>query len=112
MNIKTIVFWVLSFIFVACSALATTVSDVRLSTFSNGTGRVVVESDAKLNSKIFTLENPNRLVLDMAKSVIKSHVRKKEFKKKREENYIRRTQNNKTGDQRLPVFIVFLRKKS
>ena len=81
MNIKTIVFWVLSFIFVACSALATTVSDVRLSTFSNGTGRVVVESDAKLNSKIFTLENPNRLVLDMPKSVIKSHVRKKEFKK-------------------------------
>lgn len=81
MNIKTIVFWVLSFIFVACSALATTVSDVRLSTFSNGTGRVVVESDAKLNSKIFTLENPNRLVLDMTKSVIKSNVRKKEFKK-------------------------------
>ena len=81
MNIKTIVFWVLSFIFVACSALATTVSDVRLSAFSNGTGRVVVESDAKLNSKIFTLENPNRLVLDMPKSVIKSHVRKKEFKK-------------------------------
>ena len=81
MNIKTIVFWVLSFIFVACSAFATTVSDVRLSAFSNGTGRVVVESDAKLDTKIFTLDNPNRLVLDMSKSVIKSFVRKKEFKK-------------------------------
>ncbi|MBQ8250764.1 MAG: N-acetylmuramoyl-L-alanine amidase [Alphaproteobacteria bacterium] len=81
MNIKTFVFWVLSFIFVACSAMATTISDVRLSAFSNGTGRIVVESDAKLNSKIFTLQNPNRLVLDMPKSVIKSHVRRKEFKK-------------------------------
>lgn len=81
MNIKTIVFWVLSFIFITCGAVAATVSDVRLSAFSNGTGRIVVESNAKLNSKIFTLENPNRLVLDMSKSVIRSSVRKKEFKK-------------------------------
>ena len=81
MNIKTFVFWVLSFIFVACSAVATTVSDVRLSAFSNGTGRIVVESNSKLTPKIFTLQNPNRLVLDMPKSVITSSVRKKEFKK-------------------------------
>lgn len=81
MHIKTIIFWVLSLVFITCSSFAASVSDVRLSAFSNGTGRIVIESDEKLNSKIFTLQNPVRLVIDMQKSQIAYAVQKKEFKK-------------------------------
>lgn len=80
MKFKTAVFWVLFVLLMTCSAFAASVSDVRLSTFSNGTGRIVIESDSKLDSKIFALENPSRLVIDMQKSQIKKTVQKKEFK--------------------------------
>ena len=80
MKIKTFLFFVLSILFVVSNAFATTVSDVRLSTFSNGTGRIVVESAQKIDPKIFTLENPKRLVLDIPKANISSSVSKKDFK--------------------------------
>lgn len=80
MKFKTFVFWVLIVLFQAYSVFAASVSDVRLSTFSNGTGRVVIESDLKPDSKIFTLENPTRLVIDIENSVIKTSVQKKQFK--------------------------------
>ncbi len=80
MKIKTFLFFVLSILFVVSNAFATTISDVRLSTFSNGTGRIVVESAQKIDPKIFTLENPKRLVLDIPKTNILSSVSKKDFK--------------------------------
>lgn len=80
MKIKTFLFFVLSILFVVGNAFATTISDVRLSTFSNGTGRIVVESEKKIDPKIFTLENPKRLVLDIDKSKVLPSVAKKTFK--------------------------------
>ena len=80
MKIKTFLFFVLSILFVVSNAFATTISDVRLSTFSNGTGRIVIESAQKIDPKIFTLENPKRLVLDIPKTNISSSVIKKDFK--------------------------------
>lgn len=80
MKIKTFLFFVLSMLFVVSNVFASTISDLRLSTFSNGTGRIVVESETKIDPKIFTLENPKRLVMDIPKTTISSAVKKKEFK--------------------------------
>ena len=80
MKIKTFLCLVLSMLFVACAVSATTISDVRLSTFSNGTGRIVVESEKKIDPKIFTLENPKRLVMDIPSATIIRSVQKKDFK--------------------------------
>ena len=80
MKIKTFLFFVLSILFVVSNAFAITISDVRLSTFSNGTGRIVIESAQKIDPKIFTLENPKRLVLDIPKTNILPAVTKKDFK--------------------------------
>lgn len=80
MKIKTFLLFVLSILFIAGNVFATTISDVRLSTFSNGTGRIVIESKKKIDPKIFTLENPKRLVMDIPKTDILAAVQKKDFK--------------------------------
>ena len=68
------------FITFTCSAIAATVKDMRLASFSNGTGRIVLETDSRADSKIFLLENPRRLVVDLSKSSLSGQIQKKEFK--------------------------------
>lgn len=69
------------FVCTTCSAFAATIKDMRLASFSNGTGRIVIESDVRADSKIFLLENPKRLVVDLAQSSLSGQIQKKDFKK-------------------------------
>ena len=80
MKIKAFICCVLMFVTFTCSAMAATVKDMRLASFSNGTGRIVLETDSRADSKIFLLENPRRLVVDLSKSSLSGQIQKKEFK--------------------------------
>lgn len=64
----------------AFQAVSATVSDVRLSMFSSGVARLVVESNDRVNPKVFGLENPERFVVDIPDSAMTSSLQKKYMK--------------------------------
>lgn len=58
---------------------ATTVSDLRISTFNTGVVRLVLETDSRADINIFSLSNPDRLVLDVPDAVVSKMVQQKKI---------------------------------
>lgn len=80
MKIKTILSLFIFCLASVFTAHAVTVSDVRLATFNSGTARIVLETNQKAQATIFSLDNPDRLVIDLQNTTVSGPIKKRAYK--------------------------------
>lgn len=79
MKLRTFLWGLLFWLAYFLPAGAATVTDLRLSSYNNGAARVVIETTDRSDVDIFTLSNPDRLVLDIPSSTVSSAVQRKKI---------------------------------